>query len=126
MSSPESAESLAIKDLEKSMRPELINRFDEIIVFNQLKDDDFKSIINIEISKIKSMLKHSKIQINVDEKALEYLYNLNFDKKYGARFISRTLKNELQNPLSDFILKNYQQKKINITTTKNGRGIKLY
>jgi len=126
MSSPESAESLVIKDLEKSMRPELINRFDEIIVFNQLKDDDFKSIINIEISKIKSMLKHSKIQINVDEKALEYLYNLNFDKKYGARFISRTLKNELQNPLSDFILKNYQQKKINITTTKNGRGIKLY
>lgn len=126
MSNPETPEALAIKDLEKSMRPELINRFDEIIVFNQLKEDDFKSIINIEISKIRAMLKKSKLQLSVDEKALEYFYNLNFDKKYGARFISRALKNELQNPLSDFILKNYGLKKINVTTDKHGRRIKLY
>lgn len=117
---------LVTKDLEKTLRPELINRFDEIIVFNQLNDHDFKSIINIEISKIKSILRNRNITLNIDDKALEYFYSLEFDKKYGARFVSRIMKEEIQNPLSDFILKNFSQKKINITTTKNGRRIKLY
>lgn len=117
---------LVTKELEQSLRPELINRFDEVIVFNQLQGNDFKSIINIEISKIKSILKNRNISLSIDQNALDYLYNLDFNKKYGARFISRMLKEEFQNPLSDFILKNFNQKKINITTTKNGNRLKLH
>ena len=117
---------LVTKELEQSLRPERINRFDEVIVFNQLQGNDFKSIINIEISKIKSILKNRNISLSIDQNALDYLYNLDFNKKYGARFISRMLKEEFQNPLSDFILKNFNQKKINITTTKNGNRLKLH
>ena len=126
MNQEDSIQSKVKSELEKNFRPELINRFDEIISFNQLRDEDIRKIITLEFRKIQKLLSKKNIKIKFSDSSKDFiLKKLNLDQKYGARFTSRLIKEHIYNKIADFILKNPDKKDINLTCTKNGKSIKL-
>ena len=90
--------------LKKSVRPEFINRIDEIIMFRPLSRNDIRKIVTIQVDLIRQRLAESGVQLEVTEQALERLAKLGFDPQYGARPLKRVLQRELLNELSKKIL----------------------
>lgn len=90
--------------LKKSVRPEFINRIDEIIMFRPLGKNDIRKIVNIQVDLIRERLASSGIILEVTEASLDRLAKLGFDPQYGARPLKRVLQRELLNELSRWIL----------------------
>ncbi len=95
-------EVLAI--LRKAVRPEFINRIDEIIMFRPLSKKDIRKIVKIQFELIKNRLAESGIKLEISDKALDRLAKLGFDPQYGARPLKRVMQRELLNELSKQIL----------------------
>jgi ATP-dependent Clp protease ATP-binding subunit ClpB len=90
--------------LKKSVRPEFINRIDEIIMFRPLSKADLRKIVLIQFKQIQKRLAESGIKMDISEKALDRLAKLGFDPQFGARPLKRVLQRELLNELSKQIL----------------------
>lgn len=90
--------------LKKSIRPEFLNRIDEIIVFTPLDREEVKQIVRLQFEMVKSMLLKNEINIELSEKAVNYLGDVGFDPQFGARPIKRVLQREVLNELSKQIL----------------------
>jgi ATP-dependent Clp protease ATP-binding subunit ClpB len=86
--------------LRKTIRPEFLNRVDEIIMFTPLTHDEIREIVRLQIDRIREMLKEKDIDIVLDDEALEWIANVGFDPVYGARPIKRVIQRELVNELS--------------------------
>lgn len=86
--------------LKRTVRPEFLNRIDEIIMFQPLTKEDIKGILKLQIEQIKEMLKERDIIINFSSKAIDYLASKGYDIAYGARPIKRLLQKELVNELA--------------------------
>ena len=91
--------------LKQEFRPELLNRIDEIIVFDYLGEPEIKKIVDLELKKIFSRLKNKNIEITVTEKAKELLAKQGFDTNLGARPIKRVIQKLVLDPLSLKIVK---------------------
>jgi ATP-dependent Clp protease ATP-binding subunit ClpB len=100
----ESAKEAVIDLLKKSVRPEFINRIDEIVMFRPLSKHDVRKIVNIQVELIQKRLAESGIQLEVTEAAKDRLAAIGFDPQYGARPLKRVLQRELLNELSKQIL----------------------
>lgn len=111
-----------IKELEKKMRPELINRIDEKIVFERLSEKDIAKIAKISLSKIKSILKDKKIELDFTDEAIEYLAKISNDSKYGARPLNRKIKNLVEDELATAILNNQIKKGDSVVFNLNYTG----
>jgi ATP-dependent Clp protease ATP-binding subunit ClpC len=92
------------KELKKFFAPEFLNRIDEIIVFNTLKEDEVKQIVKLEIDKLISRLKGLNYNINCDEKVLELISKVGFDETYGARPIKRAIQDKIEDFISEEVL----------------------
>jgi ATP-dependent Clp protease ATP-binding subunit ClpB len=90
--------------LKKSVRPEFINRIDEIIMFRPLSKRDIRRIVDIQFKQVQQRLAENGIRIDISEKALDRLAYLGFDPVYGARPLKRVIQRELLNELSKQIL----------------------
>jgi len=90
--------------LRKSMRPEFINRIDEIVMFRPLSKTDVRKIVTIQVELIRKRLLESGIQLEVTPAAQDRIAQLGFDPQYGARPLKRVLQRELLNELSKQIL----------------------
>ncbi len=90
--------------LRKSVRPEFINRIDEIIMFRPLSRADVRKIVDIQVDMVRKRLEEAGVKIEVSEPARERLSKLGFDPQYGARPLKRVLQRELLNELSKQIL----------------------
>jgi ATP-dependent Clp protease ATP-binding subunit ClpB len=90
--------------LRQTIRPELLNRIDEIIMFNPLLKKEIMGIIQIQLLALKKMLQESGITIDFSDYALRYLALQGFDSQYGARPLKRLIQKEIINPLSKKIL----------------------
>ncbi|MBL7863620.1 MAG: AAA family ATPase, partial [Cyclobacteriaceae bacterium] len=90
--------------LRKSMRPEFINRIDEIVMFRPLSKTDVRKIVTIQVELIRKRLLESGIQLDVTPAAQDRIAQLGFDPQYGARPLKRVLQRELLNELSKQIL----------------------
>jgi ATP-dependent Clp protease ATP-binding subunit ClpB len=95
-------EVLAI--MRKSIRPEFINRIDEIIMFRPLSKGDIRKIVEIQFGLIKKRLFESGVKLDISDKALDRLAKMGFDPHYGARPLKRVLQREILNELSKQIL----------------------
>jgi ATP-dependent Clp protease ATP-binding subunit ClpB len=96
-------ESLKIKVMEvlkENFRPEFLNRIDEIIIFNYLGKDEIKQIVGLELAKVQERLKAKRIEIQVSEKAKEFLAEKGFDTNFGARPLKRVIQQKILDPLS--------------------------
>ncbi len=92
--------------LRKVMRPEFLNRIDEIIMFHPLFKKEIKGIIEIQLKELQSRLLKQNIQLEFSEYALEYFAEQGFDPQYGARPLKRLIQKEIINLLSKKIIAN--------------------
>jgi ATP-dependent Clp protease ATP-binding subunit ClpB len=90
--------------LKKSMRPEFLNRIDEIIMFTPLNRNEIKNIVRIQFSSIANMLAKNDIQIQITEDAIDWLSQLGYDPQFGARPLKRVMQKRVLNELSKQIL----------------------
>ena len=90
--------------LKHAIRPEFLNRIDEIIMFQPLMKNEIKAIIRIQLQQLKNLVAQSGIQLEFSEYLLEYLAENGFDPQFGARPLKRLIQKELVNKLSKKIL----------------------
>lgn len=90
--------------LKKSVRPEFINRIDEIIMFRPLSKADIRKIVEIQFKLIQKRLMESGVKLDISEEALERLAKLGYDPQFGARPLKRVIQREILNELSKQIL----------------------
>ncbi|MEI7983277.1 MAG: AAA family ATPase, partial [Bacteroidota bacterium] len=90
--------------LRKSIRPEFLNRVDEIIMFQPLTKSEIEKVVALQFGIIQEMLKKNDIRIEASEKALRCLATLGYDPQYGARPIKRVIQKHVLNELSKMIL----------------------
>ena len=90
--------------LKKELRPEFINRIDEIIVFKKLEEEEIKQIIDIMINQVLERLKEKQINVEVSENVKELIAKKGTDKSFGARPLRRTIQNLLEDTLAEGIL----------------------
>ena len=101
----EHMKSAVTDEVKKMFKPEFINRIDEIIVFHQLTRDDMKQIIEILIKDINKHIKDQmNVEIQLDNDAKEYLIDVGFDPKYGARPLKRALQAQIEDKLAEEVL----------------------
>jgi ATP-dependent Clp protease ATP-binding subunit ClpB len=90
--------------LKATIRPEFLNRVDEIIMFHPLMRKDIKGIIRIQLANLQELLKNSGIQLEFTEYAIEFLSEHGFDPQFGARPLKRLIQKEIVNKLSKQII----------------------
>ncbi len=90
--------------LKQSVRPEFLNRIDDIVMFTPLSQADIKAIVSLQLNLMKKMLNKQNITIDATEEAIIYLSKAGFDPQYGARPVKRTIQKEVLNKLSKEIL----------------------
>lgn len=100
----ESAKVDVLGLLKQSIRPEFLNRIDDIVMFTPLSKDHIKDIVQLQINRLRKMLIKQGITIDATEEAIEYLAKIGFDPQYGARPVKRTIQKEVLNMLSKEIL----------------------
>ena len=94
------AKNAVLEVLKRSVRPEFLNRIDEVIMFEPLTQKDIRGILMLQIRQIEKILEEQGITLNFSDKALEYLGSKGYDIAYGARPIKRLLQKELVNELA--------------------------
>lgn len=90
--------------LRKTVRPEFVNRIDEIVMFRPLSQKDIRKIVDIQVDLIRKRLDEAGVKIDISDAARERLSKLGFDPQFGARPLKRVLQRELLNELSKQIL----------------------
>ena len=92
-------------ELRKFFPPEFINRVDDIVFFNPLKENEISQIVNIELGKLIKRLEGMKYLIKIDETLVSKIAEIGFDEKFGARPIKRAIQSQIEDFISDEILK---------------------
>jgi len=105
--------------LKKSVRPEFLNRVDDLIMFSPLSRKDIRKVVTIQFNLIKKRLEENGIKLETSEAVLDHLGNLGFDPQFGARPLKRVLQRVLLNKLSKEILAGNIQKDSVIGITLN-------
>ncbi len=93
-----------VEMLKKSLKPEFINRVDEIVMFEPLSEKNIAEIVDIQLQRVHRMLKDTGIELRVTDKARRWIAHTGFDVAYGARPVKRVIQREVINELSKRIL----------------------
>lgn len=90
--------------LKKMVRPEFLNRIDDIVMFSPLTRENIREIVKLQLAGLQKMLSEQNITIDATNEAIDFLAKLGYDPQYGARPVKRTLQKEVLNELSKEIL----------------------
>lgn len=99
-------------DIKKYLRPEFINRIDEIVTFNDLNEEVIRKIVDIQLDKVYKRLAEQNIVLEVDQSVKDYLVKNGYVPEYGARPINRIIKREILAELSKHILEHPEDNKL--------------
>jgi ATP-dependent Clp protease ATP-binding subunit ClpC len=94
-----------MSELKKTLKPEFLNRIDEIIVFHPLNREDLSKIVELEVQKVRSRLTPKGYGLEITDKAKEFLINRGYDPIYGARPLRRAIQRYVEDPVSEELLK---------------------
>ena len=97
----------AMKGLESFLRPEFINRVDEIVYFNQLTEDNFKAIAQIMLGELDAVMKDKNIAFSYNDSVLDYLVKKSYSAAYGARNLRRQIQKDLEDPIAAKLIQRY-------------------
>lgn len=111
----------AMEALEKRMRPELINRFDSIVVFHSLSRDDVSKIFDLLVENLRARINRKGIGLHVTPSAKKWLIEKGYDSKHGARPLRRVIQNELEHTIAEGVLSG-EYAKGDILNVKASRG----
>ncbi|MCK0162063.1 ATP-dependent Clp protease ATP-binding subunit [Allomuricauda sp. F6463D] len=90
--------------LKKAFAPEFLNRIDDVVVFNALEREDIHKIIDIELNKLYQRIKDIGYDLNLSDKAKDYIADKGFDKQYGARPLKRAIQKYIEDALAEEIV----------------------
>ena len=106
-----------MKALRGFLRPEFINRVDEIITFNHLTEENFLGIADIMLKELKDSLSLRGLEFTWDEGVREHLVKEAYSVTYGARNLRRTIQKELEDPISEKIIDSFENPISSITAS---------
>ena len=107
--------NLKESELKSVLRPELLNRIDEIIIFDDLSKHIIEQIVEMKLEELRRKIALQKISIECDDSVKAYLIQNGYQREYGARPINRLIRREILSELSRHMLENPETEKINIT-----------
>jgi ATP-dependent Clp protease ATP-binding subunit ClpB len=109
--------------LKQTIRPEFLNRIDDIIMFKPLSRSEIKNIVSLQFNKVVALLKAQGVMLNITEKALEHLAEIGFDPLFGARPVKRAIQRLILNALSKKLLADEVNKDKPIVIDFDGEGL---
>ena len=115
-----------MKALREFLRPEFINRVDEIIYFNRLTEEHFRNIAKIMLEELKDSLKEKGYTFTYDDALVELLVEKSYSATYGARNLRRTIQKELEDEMASRIIDSYDNPITQIKATVEDGRVKLY
>jgi len=104
----------------ETLRPEFLNRIDEIVIFNRLSDEDLARIVELQVAKAQVRLADQHVQIKLTAKAKQFLAKEGYDPTYGARPLRRAIQRYLMNPLAKRLLEGRVGSGQTVTVDVNG------
>lgn len=116
---------LVNEEINRTFRPEFINRIDEILIFEKLSKKDLEGILDIQISSLNNLMNEKHISLELDSKAKSWLVEKGFDPVYGARPLRRVLQNHLQNPLAEKIINEEIKEGSEVKVSANDFGLSI-
>ena len=105
----EQSKEKALKALGEFLRPEFINRVDEIVCFNRLSEDNFRAIADIMLGELRDALDARGVQFSWDESVKDFLVKKSYSVAYGARNLRRTIQTDLEDPIAERIIRSYME-----------------
>ena len=109
--------------LKKNIRPEFLNRIDEIIMFTPLNEEEIRKIVTLQLNGVKKMLANNGIALNFTDAALDFISDAGYDSQFGARPVKRAIQKYVLNELSKEILGMKIDKNRPITIDREGDGL---
>ena len=106
-----------MNELRRVMRPEFLNRIDDIIIFDDLSESQIAEVVRMQFNRVKKMLAENNISIDITDEAVDLIAHQSYDPQYGARPVKRMMQRELLNELSRMILADEVDKTKPITVT---------
>ena len=112
-------------EAKRAFRPELLNRFDETVVFKKLEKEDMKKILALELAKLQSRLKGQHLTLSLDKKATDFLIEKGYDSALGARPLRRVVQDYIEDPLADLVLAGKAKPRLRGKLAKDGQSLKF-
>ena len=112
-----------MQEVKNQFKPEFLNRVDDVIVFRKLMNKDILKIVNLMLNNTINKLKERKITINLNDESKKFLVNKGVDINYGARPLRRIIAKELEDKLSEEMLKGYIKGGDNLEVYCNGEEL---
>ena len=119
----EGAKNEVLELLKQTVRPEFLNRIDEIIMFTPLRKNEIRQIVEMQVHSVQKSLEASGVELSVDDKAIDLLAEEGYDPEFGARPVKRTIQRMLLNRLSRDILAQKVDRSRPITITADGNDL---
>jgi ATP-dependent Clp protease ATP-binding subunit ClpC len=114
--------------VKQELRPEFINRIDEVVMFNALSDESLAGIMELLLDKEKELAEERGLHLSFTEGAVDYLLSLNDEPEYGARPLKRIIRRHVRQPLADFLLQSNPPAGTEVrisASRKKGKGLKF-
>ena len=125
-SGSEQGKERVMKALREFLRPEFINRVDEVIYFHQLTEDNFRDIARIMLDELKDSLADKGFGFMYDDSVVDVLVRKSYSAAYGARNLRRCIQKELEDPMATLIIDAFEHPVTQLKATAEDGEIKLY
>ena len=112
-----------LAESKRTFRPELLNRFDETVVFRKLEKDDLMKILDLEMAKLSARVASLGMTLSLDSKAAEFLVTKGYDAALGARPLRRVVQDYVENPLAELVLSGKTHARLRAKLSKEGDSI---
>ena len=112
-----------LAEAKRAFRPELLNRFDETVVFRKLEKGDMAAILKLELDKLRARLTDAHVAVTLDRKAEEFLVEKGYDPALGARPLRRVVQDFVEDPLADLLLAGKAKPRLRGRLAKDGKSI---
>ena len=114
-----------LSEAKRAFRPELLNRFDETVVFRKLEKTDMAKILELEVEKLQERLKAAHVSLTLDKKAVDFLVEKGYDSALGARPLRRVVQEFVEDPLADMMLAGKTRPRMKAKLAKDGKSLKF-
>ena len=116
---------IVLQELKHHLRPEFINRVDDLVVFHPLGPNHLKDIIQIQLERLKARLSERQIELEVEDPVVQFLFDAGYDPVYGARPLKRAIQKELETELGRALLAGKVLEGTRVRAVMEGGRIKL-
>ncbi|NMA24892.1 MAG: ATP-dependent Clp protease ATP-binding subunit, partial [Clostridiales bacterium] len=121
----EQSKEKALKALKDFLRPEFINRVDEIVYFNKLTEENFRGIAALMLTELKNVMAERNMTLSWDDAILDYLTKKGYSSAYGARNLRRLIQKEIEDVIASEIIDKRQGRISSVSLTMNNGAVSI-